>query len=707
MDTLERAKNLFLHALEHHNRNRWQEAESLYRQAHALVPDRLSVSGNLAAVLAAQGRYAEARKFCDLVLSIEPDHIDCLMVLASCTREEGNWGSALQLLQRLATLQPDHVEVHSNLGIVLGDLKRSDEALRSFDRALTLDPAHVGVLVNRSKELATVGRCSDAFECLERALIIDPEFALAHSGFIDLVSNHQFVAAGAAFEGLAIRAISAPWCRPQVMAQVLIRTLWLDSTFREWTGAAASVWPTRVSLDDFPLARVFSNRVLLALLGHVPITHVPLEQLLTTLRYRLFNDAVGGDREPDAQRLTFHCALAQQCFINEYVYDEDLGEKAAARALQAECEAALSADKPIPVAWLPALATYIPLLSLRGADRLLSRRWPDDIRLLCEQQVRNPLIERNCRAEIPRLTKIEDSASREVRQQYEENPYPRWVGSARPFQRQTLDAYLLRRFPGSAYRSFSMGAVAALNAGCGTGQHPIETALRFSEMDVLAVDLSLTSLAYATRMATLACVKNIHFAQADILELASLERRFDFIESDGVLHHLREPARGLAVLKSLLVKNGVMKLAFYSEQARQPVVAARALIQAAQYTANAHDIRRCRHDIMGLDEQRIERQLLEVADFYTLSECRDLLFHVQEHRFDIPGIRELLDPLDLEFIGFELTPQQLAGFREAFPCDSSLYSLNNWHDFEIRNPEFFVGMYQFWVQRRCVEPASA
>jgi len=706
MDTLERAKNLFLHALEHHNRNRWQEAETLYRQAHALLPDRLSVSGNLAAVLAAQGRYTEARKFCDLVLSVEPDHFDCLMVLASCTSEEGNWESALQLLQRLAALRPDHVEVHSNLGVLLGYLQRSDEALRSFDRALTLDPAHLGVLVNRSKELAALGRYFDALACLERALIIDPEFVRAHAGFIDLVNNHQFVGTGAAFEGLAIRAISAPWCRPQAMAQVLIRTLWLDSTFREWIGAAASAWPTRVSLDGFPWSKVVSNRLLLALLGHVPITHVPLEQLLTTLRLRLFSDAVDGYGEPNAQRLTFHCALARQCFINEYVYDEDLSEAANVRALQAACEAALSADKPIPVAWLPALATYIPLFSLRGADRLLSRQWPDDIKLLCEQQVRNPLIERNCRAEIPRLTNIEDSTSKEVRKQYEENPYPRWVGSARPLQRQTLDAYLLRRFPGSLYRSFPTGpAIAALNAGCGTGQHPIETALRFSNIEVLAVDLSLTSLAYATRMATLAGANNIHFAQADILELASLERRFDFIESDGVLHHLREPARGLAVLQSLLAKNGVMKLAFYSELARQPVVAARTLIQAAQYTANAHDIRRCRHDIMELNDQRIERQLLEVADFYTLSECRDLLFHVQEHRFDIPGIQRMLDPLNLEFIGFELTPQQLARFREAFPRDSSLYSLSDWHDYEMRNPEFFVGMYQFWVQCRCVEAA--
>ncbi len=41
--------------------------------------------------------------------------------------------------------------------------------------------------------------------------------------------------------------------------------------------------------------------------------------------------------------------------------------------------------------------------------------------------------------------------------------------------------------------------VDVLIAGCGTGQHAIETAQRFSGARVLAIDLSLTSLAYAKR----------------------------------------------------------------------------------------------------------------------------------------------------------------------------------------------------------------
>ena len=38
-----------------------------------------------------------------------------------------------------------------------------------------------------------------------------------------------------------------------------------------------------------------------------------------------------------------------------------------------------------------------------------------------------------------------------------------------------------------------------LIAGCGTGQHSIGTAARFGSSKVLAIDLSLSSLAYAKR----------------------------------------------------------------------------------------------------------------------------------------------------------------------------------------------------------------
>jgi hypothetical protein len=83
-----------------------------------------------------------------------------------------------------------------------------------------------------------------------------------------------------------------------------------------------------------------------------------------------------------------------------------------------------------------------------------------------------------------------------------------------------------------------------------------------------------------------------------------------------------------------------------------------------------------------------------------LSECRDLLFHVQEHRFTLLEIETALKELGLEFIGFELSNAQIMKkFREIYPKENSPTLLPLWHQFELKHPDAFGGMYQFWVQK--------
>ena len=88
-----------------------------------------------------------------------------------------------------------------------------------------------------------------------------------------------------------------------------------------------------------------------------------------------------------------------------------------------------------------------------------------------------------------------------------------------------------------------------------------------------------------------------------------------------------------------------------------------------------------------------------MRDFYVTSECRDLLFHVQEHRFTLPQIKETLGNFCLHFIGFQLEPHVIYEYRARFPDDKSKTNLDHWNDFEREFPDTFVGMYRFWVQK--------
>ena len=212
---------------------------------------------------------------------------------------------------------------------------------------------------------------------------------------------------------------------------------------------------------------------------------------------------------------------------------------------------------------------------------------------------------------------------------------------------------------------------------------------------MLAIDLSLSSLCYAKRKTRELGLKNVEYAQADILKLQSIDRSFDVIEAGGVLHHLAEPFAGWRVLLSILRPGGLMRLGLYSRRGRQDITAARAFIAERGYGSSANDIRRCREELTRLRLVKVAERL----DFFTTSSCRDLLFHVREHQCTLPEIDEFIRQNQLDFLGFHLPGSVLQNFRGRFPTARTMTNLALWHDFEMENPSTFAGMYQFWVRK--------
>jgi hypothetical protein len=93
------------------------------------------------------------------------------------------------------------------------------------------------------------------------------------------------------------------------------------------------------------------------------------------------------------------------------------------------------------------------------------------------------------------------------------------------------------------------------------------------------------------------------------------------------------------------------------------------------------------------------KRLARTPDFYSITDCRDLIFHVQEHRFTLPQIEAFLVANVLNFLGFEERQSTLNRYSARFPDDHARTNLTHWHRFEQDNPWIFGRMYQFWVQR--------
>jgi len=428
---------------------------------------------------------------------------------------------------------------------------------------------------------------------------------------------------------------------------------------------------------------------LVGLLQSEIVRDVQLELFLTAVRRALLV-AVTDNEAPalPSNVVDFACALAEQCFLNEYVYSLSDPERDLVVRLKQRVIQDAAADAPADIA---VLGCYLPLHTLPDAARLLDRRWPKALRQLITRQVHEPLAEAADIAAIPALTAIEDRISQEVQDQYEENPYPRWT--INPLNAFAADPAKGRIIPGSERQA----ALDILVAGCGTGLHAVQIAQLYPASRLLAVDISRTSLAYARRKTRELGLRNVEYAQADILELGGIDRTFDRIESVGVLHHLADPTAGWRVLVSRLRPGGTMRIGLYSNLARRLVVEARERIAARGYRATAEDIRKCRQDLIR--EAEHWKMLIRGRDFYNMSGCRDLLFNVMEHRFTIPDIAAFLNDNDLSFLEFEPfeDPRVIENFHQQFADAADRASLDQWHRFESSHPDTFLGMYLFTV----------
>jgi 2-polyprenyl-3-methyl-5-hydroxy-6-metoxy-1,4-benzoquinol methylase len=443
------------------------------------------------------------------------------------------------------------------------------------------------------------------------------------------------------------------------------------------------------------LAAIADDILLRCALELVMLRGVTLELFLTQLRLallRLADANVSHGAAVDDGVIGLFCALAQQCFINEYVFAQSEMETALAGRLHDLLERQSAAGGYISPLLLAAVAAYVPLHSLPGAQALLDRAWPSYAADLLRQHIREPAEEQSYRRTIPALTAIEDETSLRVMQQYEENPYPRWTTN-----RLAVLTDDMKRQAGAAHSGASGPSRDILIAGCGSGQHAVEIAQYFPDARVLAVDISRPSLAYAQRKTREQGLCNIEYAQADILQLGGLGRTFDRIGAIGVLHHLADPQAGWRILLSLLRPHGIMRLGLYSEAARRAVVEARALIAGRRLGATAENIRAFRQTILRSSDDPRWKMLLGTGDFYSMSGCRDLLFNVMEHRFTVAEIAAFLRQHGLAFLGFELDARTIEKFQQQYP--DALTDLDCWAAFEAANPQTFRQMYIFSVCR--------
>ena len=575
----------------------------------------------------------------------------------------GNFETAISLLTAAIKTDPNNGQIYFYLAQALSADNRKGEAIVCFTHAL----AHDNTLLSAAKLLANL---------------------LSH---LSLRDHSRINPAG----------LAASFCLKGIEHQVLVPTA--IAYLKQCTGLGdainigeASNWTSSAKwLLSSKGRSVLCDKLLQTLLCTAANTDTEVEYILTALRKSLLFAPVG-ETLRKSHILNFTCALIRQVEINEYVFVVSLEEIQRLHDIYIDLEGVRgNSRKAMDNLMLKAL--YFPLKQLIGSEGKVIADLKIKPKVLGEI-VQTHLAERQSEEDAANKIRatgiIEDEVSKSVASLYEKNPYPRWLSLYLPdlsSHRRQLAKYF-----STQELAFMDHPFKVLIGGAGTGKQAIEAAHGYGHNAALtAIDISLSSLAYAKRMSNSFKIKNVKFVQCDILNCGLISDVFDVVECIGVLHHMDSPLIGWKALVEKLRPGGLMKIGLYSTYARKSIASLRDDIKARGLSSDDQTIRNYRQGIISEGETGKRAFLLNSADFYSLSNFRDLLFHVSEKHLSIPKIASFMTNNGLTFHGFQI-PMDIA---EGFPDDDDKSNLDQWHKFEVANPETFKGMYIFWCRK--------
>ena len=181
-----------------------------------------------------------------------------------------------------------------------------------------------------------------------------------------------------------------------------------------------------------------------------------------------------------------------------------------------------------------------------------------------------------------------------------------------------------------------------LVAGCGPNA-AARQAYRHRAATVVGIDISDASLDQARRLKAKHQLDNLTLHRCRIEDVRGLGQSFDLIDSSGVLHHLPDPAVGLAALADVLAPDGVVYIMLYAKYGRAGIYMAQEmfrLLRLSQSPADVatvkslinafptdHPLRRClsRENDLAFDAGVVDTFLHRMDRPFTVGDCFTLL----------------------------------------------------------------------------------
>ena len=159
---------------------------------------------------------------------------------------------------------------------------------------------------------------------------------------------------------------------------------------------------------------------------------------------------------------------------------------------------------------------------------------------------------------------VNDNVTKKVTDFYNEAPFPHYeINDDKSSINLKGDRNLLAR----SFKKYVGLNKDVLEVGCGTGQLSIYFGIGTNNR-VYALDPTMASINLGRNFAKINKINNIKFVNTDVFNDVFNDEVFDFIWTNGVLHHTKNPGLAFDIISKSLKKNGYILVGLYNRFGR-------------------------------------------------------------------------------------------------------------------------------------------
>ena len=387
------AENFFAQAVLHHQNNKLQLAINSYNEVLKINPIHCNAHNNLGAAYRTLGLFQKAKECFEKLIELNPNDVSACSNLGVLLKDLNDYDNGTKYLEKAIKIDPNYSQAHNNLGSLFYEIKDFKKAKNCFEKAIEIDSqfavAHnnLGLIFSQLKEI------DKAKNCYEKAIKINPNYVDAYNNFVkSLIKLDDYVGAITCFEKIiqidannfytisnlknVLKSIGVNDLTKSnsKMYKKLFLFLYRKNNIQHSPILRNSISILLADNAESKIKNFFKSKSFLTtneiiqdlltdelfhlILQKSLISNSFLEKLLIKIRYEVLFIL---DTPNNILKIFFNfiISLAEQCWLNEYIYSESEKEINTITRLKEKIES----DKEINELDIAILGCYIPLSS--------------------------------------------------------------------------------------------------------------------------------------------------------------------------------------------------------------------------------------------------------------------------------------------------------------------------------------------------------